>query len=388
MSRCEFLSWYGAGNEPPVIGVAQELAARGHEVDFTGYAGQRPRFTDLGFGFRVLERADAAYAAASAPPGDVMPALVDAVWACPEHLDDVADVLAVASADVLVVDCMLFGALAALEGSGVPVAVLVHSAPGALFPPGGGGEQLVLQRLNRVRMAAGRPAIARLWDAWAPFPTLCMSVAELDPLAARVPPSFRFVGPVSERVAPSGWRPPWPADDPRPLVMASFSTGHAWDQDSRIRRTLDALAGDRYRLLVLSGVADVAGMQIPADAVVLPYVPHAEVLPHVAVTVTHAGHGTVAASLAYGVPLVSLPNPAADQPALAARVAELGAGIALDGETATAADVAEAVEVVLADVSYTAAARRLAMTIAASPGAQNCADVIEHLIHGVPNRAR
>ncbi|MGH3094485.1 MAG: glycosyltransferase [Streptosporangiales bacterium] len=73
-------------------------------------------------------------------------------------------------------------------------------------------------------------------------------------------------------------------------------------------------------------------------------------------TVTHAGHGTLAASLAHGIPIVALPNPAADQPALAARVAELGAGVALDGEAATPTEIRAAVDTVLASGSYSAAA--------------------------------
>lgn len=120
---------------------------------------------------------------------------------------------------------------------------------------------------------------------------------------------------------------------------------------------------------------------MPDNAVLRPHLPHAELLPEVAVTVTHAGHGTVVASLAHGVPMVTLPNPAADQPALAAHVAELGTGIALDGETATPADIAPAV---LAGESYAAAARRLAKTLVGAPGDRNMADAIERLASHPP----
>ena len=91
----------------------------------------------------------------------------------------------------------------------------------------------------------------------------------------------------------------------------------------------------------------------------VPFVPHASVLPHAAITVTHAGHGTVAASLAHGVPVVALPNPAADQPALAQQVAKLRAGIALDGESATPGEIADACRRVLADGEYANGARRM-----------------------------
>lgn len=376
MARFVFPTWYGAGNQVPAIGLAQELAARGHEVCFAGYRSQRARLEAHGFEFTLLRRADAGYRA-DEPPERVMAALLDGVWACPEHLADVADLLA-GRCDALVVDCMMFGVLAAIETTRMPTAVLVHSAPGALLPPGGAGEALMLGPVNEVRRAAGRPPVANLWQAWAPFLTVCASIPDLDPQPA--PPPLRYVGPVFERTAPSGWRSPWRADDTRPLVVASFSTGPAWDQTSRIARTLDALADTaRYRVLALTSQADVGGLRAPENAVLLPYLPHAEVLPEAAVTVTHAGHGTVAAALAHGVPLVALPNPAADQPALAARVAELGAGLALDGESATVPDIADAVAAVLGDGSHRAAAAKLAETIAATPGAAGAADLVERL---------
>ena len=280
---------------------------------------------------------------------------------------------------MLVVDCLMFGALAAAEAAGWPAAVLVHSAPGAMGAPGGWLERMLLEAVNGVRAAAGLAAVATLWDVWARWPALCTTIPALDPLAARVPASFVFVGPVFERVPASGWRAPWPADDPRPLVLVSFSTNRAWDQAPRIRRTLAALAGGDYRVLVATGQADVAGLAVPGDAVLLPYLPHAEILPQVAAVVTHAGHGTVAAALAHGLPLVCLPNPVGDQPPLAARVAALGAGRDLDSESASAADIAGAVGAVLTDPAYAAAARRLAADIAALPGAATAASRLERL---------
>lgn len=382
MSRYLFTTWYGAGNQVPAIGLAQELAARGHEVRFAGYASQRERFERAGFDFVLLEGADAVYRA-DEPPERVMAALVEGVWACPAHHTDIREVLRDFHCEVVVVDCMMFGVLAGLDGAPMPVVPLVHSAPGALFPPGSPGDAMLLGPVNAVRAAGGSPPIERIWDAWAPYPTLCTSVPELDPLAGSVPGSFHYVGPITERAEPSGWRPPWRRDDPRPLVLASFSTGYAWDQTSRIARTLAALDdARRYRVLALTAFVDPAALSSPANAVLRREVPHGEVLPDTAVTVCHAGHGTVTASLAHGVPVVTLPNPGADQEALAARVAALGAGIALDGETATSADIADAVATVIRDRSYRDAAARLGAAITAAPGASGAAELLEKLSLG------
>lgn len=321
-------------------------------MTFAGYPERARRFT--GFWFRVLPRAQPA-----SPPADWMPVLADAVWACLGHLGDVPDLVADEGCDVL-----------------------VHGAPGALVPPGGGLDLLALERVNRIRASIGAAPLATLWDAWRPFPTLCTSVPELDPLADRLPAEFGFVGPVAEPDDGAGWRSPWPVGDPRPLVLVSFSTGQAWDQRSRIQRTLDALDEGSYRVLVTIGLAGACGVTVPGDAVMVPFVPHASVLPHAAITVTHAGHGTVAASLAHGVPLVALPNPAADQPVLAQQVAKLGAGIALDGENATPGEIADACRRVLADGEYAAAARRMEEAIVGYPsggGAERLEAVSAHV---------
>lgn len=125
---------------------------------------------------------------------------------------------------------------------------------------------------------------------------------------------------------------------------------------------------------------DAAGLRVPDNATVLRWLPHAEVLPHAAAVVAHAGHGTVAAALAHGVPLVALPNPAADQPVLARRTAELGAGIALDGEDPDPAAIAKAVREVIEEPSYRASAAALAARVAAAPGAGRALSRLERLI--------
>lgn len=377
MTRFLFVTWPGAGNQGPGIGVATALRATGHQVAFAGYAAQAERFESLGFAFRVLSVADRLWPVR--PPQDWMPVLVDTVWACREHFDDLPQLLANEPADVLVVDCLMFGALTAAEHTGAPTAVLVHSAPGAMLPPGGPFEQLLLPAVNALRATVDRPRLKRLWDAWAPFPALCASVPELDPLAGRLPKEFTFLGPVDEPTEPSGWTPPWPADDPRPLIVASFSTGPAWDQTSRVQRTLDALDDGRHRLLVTAGMVDPQRIRLPGDAAVVPFLPHAEVFPDAAAVVTHAGHGTVVAAMRHGVPVIALPNPAADQPVLAAHLADQGAGIALDGERATPAEIRAAVDKVVNDNTFRDAAATLATAIAAAPGAALAAGLLSEL---------
>jgi UDP:flavonoid glycosyltransferase YjiC (YdhE family) len=256
-----------------------------------------------------------------------------------------------------VVDCLLFGIQAAAELLGTNTAVLVHSAPGAMAA------------VNGVRLASGLPAVNSLVEAWAKFPAVVSSIRELDVAAGPLPGSFEYVGPETlQWDRPSDW------DESLPLVLASFTTSAGWDQTSRIQSTIDGLAGQPYRVLVTNTQAD--RFSVPANAAIRGYVPHAAVLPGAAITVTHAGHGTVCASLAHAVPIVAQLNLAADQPALAARAEELGAGRNLAGE-ASPTEIRSAVSQVLEQPSYRQAAEKLATAIKASPGAAGAADSLE-----------
>jgi hypothetical protein len=258
--------------------------------------------------FVVLERSQAALEQAAAQGGYAP--LLEGVLACAPQLQEVPEVFARARADAVAVDCMMVAALSACERARLPTAVIVHSAPGALFGPDSIHAQAVPGPLNALRATLGLGPIERLWDNWRGMTVLCTSIRALDPMGEELPPAFDYVGPVAERVPPSGWYAPWPRDDARPLVLVSFSTMPFQDPaGSRIRRTLAGLAGRPWRVLVTTSSADVSGLAAPENAVVLRHVPHGEVLPGAAATVTHGGHGTVAASLAHGVPLVCLPGP-------------------------------------------------------------------------------
>lgn len=374
MSRFLFVTFAGGGNQPPAIGTAQALRERGHHAIFAGYLSQRSRFAELGFRFVVLERSQAALDQA----GLGWPTLLDGVMVCPPQLDEVPRAFTQAQADLAVVDCMMFTALTACERTRLPAVVLAHSPPGALLRSDRILARAVPQSLNRLRTVAGLPAVERLDDCWRGIAIIATCIPELDPSPTE---RTEYVGPVFEHVPPSGWSLPWRGDDPRPLVLVSFSTGPGQDPGgSRIRRTLAGLANKPLRVLVTSSGVDLEDLAIPDNTIVVQSVPHGEILPFASVTVCHAGHGTVAASLAHGVPLVCLPHAViADQVPIAEQVQQLGAGRALDGESATADDIAQAVDQVLTTPKFGEAARRLKARMETFGGATTSAARLEQL---------
>jgi UDP:flavonoid glycosyltransferase YjiC (YdhE family) len=373
MAGFVLVTWDGGGNQSPMIGLAQALRTRGHQVLIAGYETQRSRFEQRGFSFSVLPRSSAALTAST---GDPFAAFARHVIASRDHRDDLAAITSSFECDAAVIDCLMFGALASMEGGAVPAMSFNHMAAGTLLADRW-FDEMFLQSINDVRASLGRPALTDVWDAWGRLPTLCTSIRELDPLAPNAPDDFVYVGPIREKPVAASWESPWDPKDHRPLVLVSFSTFAGFDQRLRLERTIEALTDRPYRVLVtgLAGSLDAIrqhGHMVSAD-----YIPHEAVLPSASVIVTHAGHGSVTASLAHGVPLVCLPNAPSDQPGLAAQLQRLRAAKTLNGDLATSVDIGAAVDEVLTDPSYVEAARRLARAIAAAPGVPGAVRLLE-----------
>ena len=141
-----------------------------------------------------------------------------------------------------------------------------------------------------------------------------------------------------------------------------------------------ALAGVRrlpVRVVVTTGPGiDPASLgPQPANVLVVPYVPHALLLPSCALVVSHAGAGIMFGALAHGLPQLLLPQ-GADQPANAAACVDAGVAAALSPEEVTESAVADATARLLADGAIARRAGAIATELAAMPGP---ADVLRGL---------
>jgi MGT family glycosyltransferase len=130
-------------------------------------------------------------------------------------------------------------------------------------------------------------------------------------------------------------------------------------------------------VLTLGDVLAPDVLRVPPNVAVHAFAPHAALLAHASLVVTHAGLGTVMAALAHGVPLVSVPM-GRDQDTNAARVEALGAGRALAGD-AGAPEIGRAIAEVLGTPSYREAAARVQRSFAAAPGVSGAAEELEAL---------
>lgn len=114
---------------------------------------------------------------------------------------------------------------------------------------------------------------------------------------------------------------------------------------------------------------------IPANIIVAGYVPQLEVLQRAKLFITHGGMNSTSEGLYYGVPLIVLPQ-SADQPVIARRVAELGAGIELKQGSLTAGELREASERVLSDPSILKACGEIGDSFRAAGGYRQAVEEI------------
>ncbi|PGS78019.1 glycosyl transferase [Bacillus cereus] len=114
---------------------------------------------------------------------------------------------------------------------------------------------------------------------------------------------------------------------------------------------------------------------IPTNFKVYNYVPQLEVLQHTDVFVTHGGMNSSSEALYYGVPLVVIPV-TGDQPLVAKRVAEVGAGVRLDRKELTSAVLREAVKKVMNDKKYKENSCEIGKSLRDAGGYEKAVEVI------------
>lgn len=120
---------------------------------------------------------------------------------------------------------------------------------------------------------------------------------------------------------------------------------------------------------------------IPENFRVQEYVPQIQVLQHARLFVTHGGMNSTSESLFYGVPLIVFPQ-GADQHAVAARVAEMGAGVRLTQQEVSAQGFLAQAEKLINDESVRDRCRQIGDSFRTAGGAQRAADEIFARIYG------
>jgi UDP:flavonoid glycosyltransferase YjiC (YdhE family) len=130
------------------------------------------------------------------------------------------------------------------------------------------------------------------------------------------------------------WMPATPAAGGRPRVL--LSAGTTVDEPASMTAMASAIVSEGVDV-IMTGTG---GAGLPDVVEVVPFVPIAQLLPHVDAVVTAGGTGTVLATLAAGLPLVIKPF-IADQPWNAERATELGAAVTIHEDSLAGKAVTE-----------------------------------------------
>lgn len=126
MARFLFATLDAGGNLPPALGIGHELLCEGHQVRFLGHPRQAAAIEASGAEFVPYRDAAPLDPAADVPAHRQFAAMLRVFGDAGAGRDLVAEARAMLP-DVVVVDCLLLGAIRAAAEAGLRPVVLVHS---------------------------------------------------------------------------------------------------------------------------------------------------------------------------------------------------------------------------------------------------------------------
>jgi UDP:flavonoid glycosyltransferase YjiC (YdhE family) len=243
------------------------------------------------------------------------------------------------------------------------------------------GEEQGRQELNGARERVGLPPLDHVHGGISRRLALVATFPQLEYPRRDWPSAWRVTGPLL-------WEQPFgevellPGDDPLVLVAPSTSQ----DPEQRLlRAALEGLADEPVRVLAtINRRPPPEPLPSPPNSRLVDWVSYARTMPRCAAVVCHAGHGTVARSLACGVPVLACPA-VGDMAENAARIRWAGVGVSVPRRLQTPRGIRLGVRRLLRDGAYARRAGELRAWAERNDGAVAAADAVEQLA-GIPPR--
>ena len=396
MSRFLFVVPPLVGHINPTVGLGARLAELGHEVAWAGH----PEFVTSLVGPRATVFPCAVPESASVQrPADLRgPAALKYLWesfliplaeAMIPGVDAAVDEY---KPDVLVVDQQAVAGAVVAERLGIPWATSATTAAELADPLGGMPKVAawVREMLLGLELEYGDPAAAtseryqRTYGdlRFSPSLVLAYSSEKLSGRHDELADTLKYVGPsIAER--PSDPEFPWhalPEPGTSPIVLISVGTANAEAGADFLRSCAEAVA-DRPDIFAVIVDPGSAVTEPPVNALIVPHVPQLELLPRVGAVVCHAGQNTVCETLYHGIPLVLAPI-RDDQPIVAQQAVDAGVAERVRFGRARAEQIGVALDKVLTQPGYRAAAEQVAASFKAAGGAQAAAHELIRLAEG------
>ena len=385
--RALFTSTRGAGHFNPLVPFARAFERAGHEVMFAAPPDLEGSAEGAGFAFWRLDPPPEDELGAvwghvpELPPEEANEVVVGEIFGrlnTTAHLPRMHAAFEEWKPEAVLRDPNEYSGALAAELHGIPHARIAIS----LMSSEEMGLGLAAPSVDAIRRAEGLPSDPR-GDVLRGSPWLSVFPRTLD--EGELPKEHRFHDPAWEEPAKElpDW---WPGREDEPLVYVTFgSVAGSFPQAlPAYGVALSAVADLPARVLLTVGRdLDLDALPATPDNVhVERWVPQQDVLAHASAAVVHGGSGSTLGALAAGVPLVVIPL-FADQPQNARRVAEVGAGVAVEPNRedipATVAPVRAAIGTVLAEPSYRERAEALASELRAEPPVDAAVALLERL---------
>jgi MGT family glycosyltransferase len=368
-------TWDGGGNIPPIRTLARALAARGDDVHVLGHESTRELFEDTGSTFVGWANSSRPpFVREFIPPDQELAYAQEHVFYGKTYQSDLRPVIEELNPDVVMVDVQLMYAILEVLRVDKPLIALCHILYDAVASFDDRGSSR-FQELNQAAIRDGVPAFtSRREMVESADCVLVFSYAGFDSLSGEeAGEKVAHVGPLrAGSTGPSDWVRRLPD---RSLVLIALSTTDQ-NQGSTLQRLCDACAQLDIEAVVTTGPTVSPGeLDTSENVTAINFVNHDEVLPEADLLVTHAGHGTVAAGLSYGVPMLCIPF-GRDQDLNADRVATLGLGTVLAPDSETGV-FRRAVQDMLDDDALRQRAKQFGDSLQAHSGIQDALTAID-----------
>ncbi|MGU3443006.1 macrolide family glycosyltransferase [Bacillus cereus] len=209
--------------------------------------------------------------------------------------------------------------------------------------------------------------------------TIVYTSKEYQPYSDVFDESYKFVGPSIATRKEIG---SFPIEDLKNKKVIFISMGTVFNEQPELyEKCFEAFKDiDATVILVVGKKININQFEdIPYNFKVYNYVSQLEVLKHTDVFVSHGGMNSSSEALYYGVPLVVVPV-TGDQPLVAKRVAEVGAGIRLNRKELTPELLREAVKKVMDDVTFKEKSRKVGESLRDAGGYKKAIEEIERFM--------
>ncbi|MFB0845247.1 macrolide family glycosyltransferase [Paenibacillus oleatilyticus] len=403
MARVLYVTIPAEGHVNPTIGLVKQLVDNGEEVVYMCSEEYRARLAQTGAQFRAYQLDEQVFRELGFNPTELKHPLQFTDFMLrgiiEPHIPEILRQIEHDSFDYLIFDS-LFGWGGAILGEklGIPTICSVTNLAFAeplskiveVFDADDFDVEALYERLTMTAQSIAKeynvavPAIEDITRQYGQLKVVFTS-RDFQPDADKLDDSYIFTGP---SITPRLDVPSFPPEQLRSQYdqVVYISMGSILTKDMEFYKLCFEAFRDVQAQFVLSCGKD-TNMDslsdcIPSNFIVEPYVSQLEVLQQADAFITHAGMNSTSEGLYYDVPLVMIPL-SSDQPIVAKRVEELGAGIILDRSQLTPAALKSALLQVLNESAYKEHARQIGDSLRNAGGYKEAASRIMSLFSKV-----